>query len=126
MKIYKTRMFSKSARDMHLQDASLFKAAIEISAGCFEASLGGNIYKKRIALANRGKSSGARTIVAYKVKDMAIFLFGFPKNARNNINNKEELALKYLANYFFNLSDDEINKAIYLGELIEVHNEKGN
>ena len=74
--------------------------------------MGGNIYKKRIALGNRGKSSGARTIVAFKIKDKAIFLYGFPKNERGNITQKEEIALKGLAEFFLGRSDNEIDNAI--------------
>ena len=80
MRVFKTKLFSRRAKDMGLDDSALFNAAREISQGSFEANLGGNIYKKRIALGNRGKSGGARTIVAFKIKDKAIFLYGFPKN----------------------------------------------
>ena len=35
-----------------------------MECGLYEADLGGNVYKKRVAVGNRGKSHGARTIVA--------------------------------------------------------------
>jgi len=124
MRVFKTKLFSRRAKEMGLDDSALFNAAKEIEQGSFEANLGGNIYKKRIALGNRGKSSGARTIVAFKIKDKAIFLYGFPKNERGNITQKEEIALKGLAEFFLGRSDNEIDNAVKTGDLIEVYDEQ--
>ncbi len=124
MRVFKTKLFSRRAKDIGLDDSALFNAAREISQGPFEANLGGNIYKKRIALGNRGNSSGARTIVAFKIKDKAIFLYGFPKNERGNITQKEEIALKDLAEVFLAYSDNEINSTVKTGDLIEVYDEQ--
>ena len=123
MKVFKTKLFSRRAKDMRLDDKALLNAAKEMSQGSYEANLGGNIYKKRIALGNRGKSSGARTIVAFKIKDKCIFLYGFPKNERGNINQKEEEALKVLAELFLSYNSNQINCAIKKGDLIEVNDE---
>lgn len=124
MRVFKTKLFNRRAKEMGLDDSALFDAAREISQGSFEANLGGNIYKKRIALGNRGKSSGARTIIAFKIKDKAIFLYGFPKNERGNITQKEEVALKGLAEVFLGYSNNEINSAVKTGDLIEVYDEQ--
>jgi hypothetical protein len=124
MRVFKTKLFSRRAKDMGLNDNVLFNAAKELSQGAYEANLGGNIYKKRIALSNRGKSGGARTIVAFNIKDKAIFLYGFPKNERGNITPKEEVALKGLAEVFLSYSDHQIDSAIKTGDLIEVYDEQ--
>ena len=124
MRVFKTKLFSRRAKDKGLDDNVLFNAAKELSQGAYEANLGGNIYKKRIALGNRGKSGGARTIVAFKIKDKAIFLYGFPKNERGNITQKEEVALKGLAEFFLGRSDNEIDSAVKTGDLIEVYDEQ--
>ena len=124
MGVFKTKAFSRRAKEMGLDDKALFNAAKEMSEGAYEANLGGNIYKKRIALGNRGKSGGARTIVAFKIKDKAIFLYGFPKSERGNITQKEEAALKGLAEVFLSYSDNQIDRAVKAGDLIEVHNEQ--
>ena len=123
MRIFKTKLFNRCAKDMGLRDAALIKAVKEILQGLYEANLGGNIYKKRVPLGSRGKSGGARTIVAFKVRDKAIFLYGFPKNERGNINKKEEDAFKELASDFLNFSDKQINEAVKTGDLIEVRDE---
>ena len=124
MRVFKTKLFGRRAKDMGLDDNVLFNAAKELSQGAYEANFGGNIYKKRIALGNRGKSGGARTIVAFKIKDKAIFLYGFPKNERGNITQKEEVALKGLAEVFLSYSDHQIDDAIKTGDLIEVYDEQ--
>jgi hypothetical protein len=45
------------------------QAVKEIDKGLLEGDLGGNVYKKPVAIGNRGKSRGARTIVATKLSD---------------------------------------------------------
>ena len=58
--------------------------------------------KKRVALRQRGKSGGARTIIAFKLKSRAFFIYGFAKNKRANISTKELKALKLLATHLLN------------------------
>jgi hypothetical protein len=86
----------------------------------FDTNLGGLIYKKRIPLGNKGKSGGARTIIAYKTEDKAIFIYGYAKNTRDNISQKEEEALKDLAKYFLSFDEKQTANAVKIGELIEV------
>lgn len=76
--------------------------------------------KKRISIGNRGKSSGSRTLVAFKLNNKAFFIYGFAKNKRSNITLKEELALKMLAKLYFTYDERQIDRAIKVGELIEV------
>lgn len=45
-----------------------------MQAGLIDTDLGGDIYKKRIAIGNKGKSAGVRTIVATK-KIMLGFIY---------------------------------------------------
>lgn len=52
--------------------------------GLIDADLGGHVVKKRVGIGGRGKSGGARTIIAYQISDKAIFVYGFAKNARGN------------------------------------------
>ena len=42
----------------------LYRAAAEVTAGQVEANLGSGLYKKRIALEHKGKSGGARALLA--------------------------------------------------------------
>ncbi len=65
--------------------------------GLYEADLGGDVYNKRVAIGNRGKRQGARTIVATKLNKHWFFIFGFKKSERGNINNVELANLPKIA-----------------------------
>lgn len=122
---YKNSEFHKWAIKLGITDEILFNVIKEMNQGCYEANLGGNVYKKRIAIGDKGKSSGVRTILAFKVDDKAFFIYGFAKNKKANVNERELKALKKLANIYLNLSDEEITCSVLRKELIkiEVHNE---
>ena len=76
--------------------------------------------KKRIARPGQGKSGGFRTLVATNKGNRWVFVFGFPKNERSNIDRDEEEALKKLAAQLLSLSPQALGKARLEGELIEV------
>ncbi|HEV2614568.1 MAG TPA: type II toxin-antitoxin system RelE/ParE family toxin [Gammaproteobacteria bacterium] len=120
MRIFKNKLFSRWATEVEIEDSDLVKAVREIGEGLYEANLGGFVYKKRVPLCGRGKSGGARTIIAYKLDSKAIFIYGFAKNKMDNITVKEKHALKELAKIYFNYDHNQINHAVKVGELVEV------
>ncbi|MDF5740231.1 MAG: type II toxin-antitoxin system RelE/ParE family toxin [Nostoc sp. DedQUE04] len=120
MIIYKTRWFDRWARKEGLNDLSLCAAVNEMTAGLYEADLGGGLFKKRIAHSGQGKRGGFRTLVATNKGDCWFFVFGFPKNERSNINKKEEKALKKLASVLFSYTLEDLEKAKLEDELMEV------
>jgi len=113
-------VFDRWANEQGLTDQSLCQAIKEMIAGLIDADLGGGLYKKRVARTGKGKSGGFRTLVATNRGDRWIFVFGFAKNERDNINKKEKDALKKLANYYLSLSLEALLKAQQSIELIEV------
>jgi hypothetical protein len=119
--IYKTKVFDRWANEQGLTDQSLCQAVKEMSTGLIDADLGGGLYKKRVARTGQGKSGGFRTLVATNRGDRWIFVFGFAKNERDNINKKEKDALKKLADYYLSLSVQVLLKAQQSKELIEVN-----
>lgn len=120
MQIFKTRLFERWAKAEHVSNQALIKAAAELNEGLVGAALGGNVYKKRVAKPGQGKSGGYRTILAFKIKGKAFFMYGFAKNQRANISAKELVALKRLASELLSYSKSQLKKAIENGELIEV------
>lgn len=62
--VFKTRTFARWSRKAGLPDRTLCAAVAEIAAGLVDADLGGNVYKKRVPVPGRGKSGGARVLVA--------------------------------------------------------------
>jgi len=95
--IYKTRWFDRWARKQQLTTPSLCAAVREMTDGLYDADLGGGLFKKRIARPGQGKSGGFRTLVATNRENRWIFVFGFPKKERSNIDKDEQEALKKLA-----------------------------
>ncbi|MCE7915639.1 MAG: type II toxin-antitoxin system RelE/ParE family toxin [Nitrosomonas sp. PRO4] len=121
MTIYKTRWFARWANKQGLTSPSLCAAVREMTEGLYDADLGNGLLKKRIARPGQGKRSGFRTLVATNKGDRWIFLFGFPKNERSNIDKDEEVALKLLAAHLLSLTAQALDQAQHAGELMEVN-----
>ena len=124
MAIYKNKWFHRWAKREGLHDQSLHAAVDEMAAGLFEADLGGGLLKKRIAREGQGKSGGFRTLVATNRGDRWVFVFGFPKNVRSNIDKDEQEALKKLAEQLLGLTPKALGTAVAAGELIEVKSDE--
>ena len=120
MNVFKNAAFHNWTKKLGISDEVLGEAIKEIGLGAYEASLGGNVYKKRIPLGNKGKSSGARTILAFKIDDKAFFIYGFAKNKQENVDEKELRGLKKLARIYLNLTDEELARAVLRGEFFKV------
>jgi hypothetical protein len=104
MAVYQTKTFARWAKKAGLQDAELYLAAQEVAIGQVEVELGGNVYKKRVALPGGGKSGGSRTIIATKKGRHSFFLYGFEKNERSNIKTSELSTLKSVAKVWLSMS----------------------
>lgn len=87
---------------------------------CSKLPLVAVFIRRGLGIGDRGKSGGVRTIVAFKMNDKAFFVYGFSKNQKANISNKEKEELKAYAKLLFGLNEKQIGHAILKGELIEV------
>lgn len=123
MKIIKTKLFAKWANKNSVNDRSLLSAAKEIAEDNYEANYGGGVIKKRVANKGRGKSGSVRTIVAFKSGKDCFFVYGFEKNAKSNISQNEEKAIKIIAASLFTYSNEDIRRLMKDGALIEVSDE---
>ena len=120
MRIFITRAFSRMDVAGKLSDADLIETVTEMNDGLLGVNLGGQVYKKRVALAGRGKRGGARTLVAFKSDDRAFFMYGFSKNQRSNITSKEKKVLRLMARELLGYSDNQLRQALKHGALIEI------
>jgi len=120
MAVYKTRWFDRWARKEGLTTSSLCAAVREMAAGLYDADLGSGLLKKRIARPGQGKRGGFRTLVATNKGTRWVFVYGFPKNERSNIDKDEEDALKKLAAHLLALTVSALGQAQDAGELMEV------
>ena len=126
MNVYQTKWFERWARKQKLTTDDLMTAVQEMDSGLYEADLGGGLFKKRIARVGQGKRSGFRTLLATNLGDRWIFVYGFPKNARSNIDKDEKEALKKLASHLLSLTPSDIAQAVTAGELFEVYGNEEN
>jgi len=55
MRVFKNKWFNRWARGEDIPDSALFKAAVEIATGRYDANLGGCLFKKRLARKGSGK-----------------------------------------------------------------------
>ena len=120
MRIYKNREFRKWAVRERLSDHALITVVDEMERGLVGVNLGGQVYKKRVALSGQGKSSGMRTLLAYRTGSKAFFIYGFAKKVKDNIKADELKALKASANMFLNYNNENLDQAVKAGLLFEV------
>lgn len=99
------------------------EAVTRAERGLIDADLGGGLIKQRVARKGQGRSGGFRMIVAYQTKDRAVFLYGFAKSERENINPSELATLREIATTWLNAHAERIALGIAEDELQEVPND---
>jgi hypothetical protein len=122
-RIFKTRYFSRWMEKTELTDALLLNAVEEMECGLIDADLGSGVFKKRVALPNRGKSGSVRTLIATNKNDRWFFMLGFEKNQRDNINEKEFRFLKDFAADLLTISEPKLLNSLKSKDLLEISNE---
>jgi hypothetical protein len=122
-RVFKTRFFVRQMQKIGLSDELLLNAVAEMERGLIDADLGGGVFKKRIALPNRVKSSSVRTLIATNKNDRWFFMLGFEKNQRDNIDKTELIALKEAAKTMLTLSDSQLDSVLTTQQLKEIHYE---
>ena len=120
MRVFKTKPFERFARKERIADKDLCEAVKRADKGAVDADLGGGVVKQRLARKGQGRSGGYRTIIAYRRGKISVFMFGFAKSARDNINVREVRELQDAAAVFLGLSQSDIGVALNEGRLIEV------
>lgn len=119
-RVFKTRYFARWMRKTELTDRALCEAVAEMVQGLIDADLGGGVVKKRVALPGRGKSGGARTLVATNKGNRWFFVFGFEKSDRANINDQELEALQDLAQDLLARTGAQLDLAVQASALEEI------
>jgi len=111
-------------RKTQLTDSALCSAVAEMAQGLIDADLGGGVVKKPVGLAGRGKSGGARTLVATNKGTRWFFVFGFEKSDRANIASDELEALQNIAHELLARTGSQLDLAVserVLEEICHVH-----
>lgn len=118
--VFKTKWLARFARRERITDESLRDAINRAERGIINADLGGGLIKQRVAREGQGRSGGYRMLVAYRVQDRAVFLYGFAKNEQENIGPDELASLREIAAAWLDADTARIAHAVGAKELQEV------
>lgn len=123
VRIFKTKGVTRFARRERIADRSLNEAIERAERGAIDADLGGGLIKQRVARTGQGRSGGFRMIVAYRAAGRAVFLYGFAKNDRDNIDAEELRELRTIGANWLTAAADTIAQAVDAGELKEINDD---
>ena len=85
MRIFLNRPFQRFARNEGISDDAVCEAIARAERGLVDADLGGGVIKQRIPRPGEGRSGGFRSVILYQARQRSFFVYGFPKNERENI-----------------------------------------
>lgn len=120
MRVFKVKPFARFQRKEGMSDAVLRRAVREAEAGLIDADLGHGLIKLRVARPGGGKRGGYRTIIAYRRRDRAVFLYGFAKNDKADLAPDEREILVKRGAAWLTADDDLIEAAIMDERLMEL------
>jgi hypothetical protein len=120
VRVFKTRAFARFARRERISDPSLREAVGRAERGLVDADLGGGVIKQRVARPGQGRSGGYRVLMAYRPGARSVFVFGFAKSERGNIDDAELATLREIAAAWLAADGRALAQAIEHGLLQEV------
>ena len=123
MPVYAIKGFERFRRKARLGKKALIEAIDRAASGLIDADLGGGLIKQRVARSGQGKRGGYRTIIAYRAGHRAVFLFGFAKNAKDNIASDDLAHWRLIGSDLLAAPERAIEQAIADDELMEVIDE---
>lgn len=120
MRVFKTRWFSKFARRERISDARLCEAIRRAQSGLVDADLGGGVIKQRVARQGGGRSGGYRMLIAYRREATAVFLYGFAKSERDNVEDAELRTARDIARGWLEARPEQLARAMAQSLIEEV------
>lgn len=120
IRVYKSKWFQRFAGKQSIEDSALLEAVDRAERGLVDADLGGGVLKQRVARQGQGKSSGYRTILLYRQGARAVFMYGFAKSDRDNIDDDEVKSFKDAATHVLGLTKEQMAELVEKGEFVEV------
>ena len=119
MRFFKKPWFQRFAEKEGISDDDLKALVAEMEAGTIHASLGGYVYKQRLARKGAGKSGGYRTLLFFRSGERVFFMYPFTKSDRANITQRELVALKDAAKVYMEMTPAQLAIALKAHELVE-------
>jgi hypothetical protein len=120
VRIFRTKAFTRFVKKTRISDDILCEAIRDAARGLIAADLGGGVIKQRIARPGQGKSGGFRTLIVFRAGTRAVFVHGFAKNEKDNIEKDELVALKKLAAELLAYDDKAIARVVASGVFVEM------
>ena len=127
MKILITRWFGKWLKKVNMEMGDLISSAKYLNDNPGSSiSLGSGLYKVRIRRKHKGKSGGYRTLLVFRKEKLALYVYGFSKNEKDDLEQDELKLFKKLSKDILSMNDQEIINQIQSGSFIdlEAKNEK--
>jgi hypothetical protein len=121
LRIFKTKDFSRLARQQRIGDGQLVEAVKRADRGLIDADLGGGLIKQRVPRPGQGRSGGYRVLLAFRFAARAIFLYAFAKSERENV---EPDGLRYwreVAATYLKLDETRLVRLVTQHKLFEVN-----
>jgi hypothetical protein len=120
VRVFKNAWFERFARKQRLPDRVLLDAIARAEQGQIDADLGGGVIKQRVARQGQGKSGGFRTIILYRNANRAVFVYGYAKSVRDNIDEDEVAQFRKAAVHVLGLSNEQLAELLRRGLFSEV------
>jgi hypothetical protein len=120
LRIFKTKWFARFARRERITDDALRDAITRAEKGLIDADLRGGLIKQRVARPGGGRSGGYRTIIVYRMRDRAVFLYGFAKNERDNVDDDELTTFKEFAAAWLKADGEKLDVQVEEGLAEEI------
>ena len=120
LQVFRTKSFRRFQRKEGISDGSLSEAISRAERGLVDADLGHGLIKQRVARPGEGRRGGFRTVVAHRIGERAVFMFGFAKSDQANLSKADESDLKAYGALLLALDARGINTMIAGHELTEV------
>jgi hypothetical protein len=115
---FKTGRFAKDAKKAKIKDVELCVAIQQVLLGQVD-DLGGGVFKKRL------NNNLHRSILLAKGGKYWIYEYLFAKKDRDNIENAELLAFRFLAKIYAGLTAHQLDQLLINKDLLEIcHDDK--
>ena len=119
----KTKWFHKWTKKNNISNEILLQTIKNIANSFNVISLGSNLFKVRVPKQGKGKSGGYRTLVVYRKSKTAIFVYGFAKNEKDNLEKDELKYFKKFAKDLLKINESEFTKLKKEGAFFDIEEE---
>jgi hypothetical protein len=120
VRTFKSRWFQRFARKEGITDSILCEAVARAERGQIDADLGGGVIKQRIPRPGQARSKGYRTIILFQRGTLALFVYGFAKSQRANIDEDEKKQFKAAAKHVLALTEKQLGELLKNGGFMEL------